>query len=170
MSLEEGTVTLIDSSDAEIGVTGNPLFQAQSTAAAVSGAWPILVTDGTDTAAVVSSSAAAAGADGLVVYLGEEDITVTFARPTTCTTTSVGITSGGETALASNAARLAAFIWNDGAANVFIRLAAGATAIAYTVRISNNAFYEIQFPAYTGIITGITAAGTATLLVTECVA
>ncbi|NIO39504.1 MAG: hypothetical protein GTO41_04490, partial [Burkholderiales bacterium] len=78
MSLENTNVTLFDSSDTETGTAANPLrvdptgtttqpvsgtvTANQGTAAAVASAWPILVTDGTDTAQVVTSSAAAAGA------------------------------------------------------------------------------------------------------------
>jgi len=168
MSLEQGTVTIIDSSDVEVFTSGNPGFVAQGTAAAVAGAWPILVTDGVDTAAVVTSSAAAAGADGLVVYLGDT-ITATFAGPTVCAVTSVAMSVVVATILAANAARLQAFIWNDGAQNVFVRLEAGATTALFTVRVSSKGFFELPSPgAYTGIITGITAAATATVLATEC--
>jgi hypothetical protein len=169
MSLEQGAITIIDSSDVEVFTSGNPGFVAQGTAAAVAGAWPILVTDGTDTAQVVTSNAAAAGAEGLVVYLGEEDIDVSFTQPTTCTSTSVAMTTVVATLLALNTSRLTAMFWNDGAANVFVHLAAAATTALFTVRLSNNGYYEIPFPAYTGIVTGITAAGTATVLATECV-
>lgn len=169
MSLEQGTVTIVDTSDIEVFTSTNPGFVAQGTAAAVASAWPILVTDGVDTAAVVASSAAAAGADGLVVYLGEEDITVNFLSPTTCISTSVAMTVVVATILALNTSRLQAFIWNDGTQNVFVRLAAGATTALFTVRISSKGFFQLPTPGvYTGIITGITSAGTATVLATEC--
>ncbi len=168
MSLENGEQTIIDSSDVEVFTSGNPGFVAQGTAAAVADAWPILVTDGVDTAAVVASSAAAAGADGLVVYLGEEDIDVNITQPTTCTQTSVAMSVVVATSLATNAARLSALLWNDGSARVFVRLAAAATTALFTLQMTNNAFYELTFPAYTGIVTGITSAGTATMLATEC--
>lgn len=168
MSLENAGATIYDSSDVELFTSGNPGVVAQGTAAAVASAWPILVTDGTDTAQVVTSNAAAAGAEGLVVYLGEEDISVNFTRPTTCTVSSAAMSTVVATILAANASRLAAFLWNDGSAQVYVRLEAGATTALFTVRLNNNGFYEVQFPAYTGIITGITASGTATILATEC--
>lgn len=169
MSLEQGTVTIFDSADVELFTSANPGFVGQGTAAAVADAWPILVTDGVDTAAVVASAAAAAGADGLVVYVGD-DVTVVFGGPATCTVTSVAMSAVVATILAANASRLQAFIWNDGAAQVFVRLEAGATTALFTVRLSLNGFFELPSPGvYTGIITGITAAGTATVLATECV-
>ncbi|NIO39503.1 MAG: hypothetical protein GTO41_04485, partial [Burkholderiales bacterium] len=49
-----------------------------------------------------------------------------------------------------------------------LKLGATATTADFTVRISNKGFYEWQFASYTGIVDVITAAGTATLLATEC--
>lgn len=168
MSLEQGTIVIYDSADTELFTTGNPGFVGQGTAAAVADAWPILVTDGVDTAAVVASSAAAAGADGLVVYVGD-DVTVLFGGPTACTVTSVAMSTTVATILAANASRLQAFLWNIGAQMVYVRLEAGATTALFTVRLSINSFFELPAPGvYTGIITGITSVGTATLLATEC--
>ncbi len=89
--------------------------------------------------------------------------------PTTCISTSVAMTVVVATILVSNASRLQAFIWNDGNQDVFVRLAAGATAALFTVRLSSKSFFQLPSPGvYTGIITGITLAGTATILATEC--
>jgi hypothetical protein len=171
MSLENAYTVLFDSSDTETGTGANPftidgtVTANQGTPAAVGNAWPILVTDGVDTAEVVNA-APGAGAFGLVVRIAGT-VPVTFTAPTVGTTTSVALSVVVATVLASNAARLGAIIWNDGAANAFIRLAAGATTALFTVRLANKSEWELPFPVYTGIITGITSAATATVLATE---
>jgi len=181
MSLENAFTTLFDSADVEVGTAANPLrvdttgtttqpvsgtvTANQGTAAAVAGAWPTLVTDGTNTAAVLTAAPGAAAA-GLVVRVAGS-ITTTFSQPTTGTTTSVAVSTTVATALAANTSRLGALFYNLGSAGVFLRLAAGATAALFTVKISKNGFFDLQFPVYTGVISVITSAATATLLATE---
>lgn len=59
--------------------------------------------------------------------------------------------------LAANAARLGASIQNDSSAVLFVGLgAAAATSTNYTVRLVQNAYYEVPFN-YTGEIRGIWA-------------
>ncbi len=181
MPLEQTATVLYDSSDVEVGTLANPLridptggtiqpvsgtvTANQGTPAAVANAWPTLVTDGVDTAEVVNA-APGAGAFGLVVRVAGT-IAVALAQPTVGTTTSVALSVVVATVLAANASRLGAILFNDGAAAAFVRLAAGATTALFTVRMANNATYELQTPVYTGQITAITAAGTATMLATE---
>lgn len=181
MPLEQTSTTLYDSSDVETGTAANPLrtdptgtttqpvsgtvTANQGTPAAVANAWPTLVTDGTDTAEVVNTTPGA-GAFGLVVRIAGT-VSISLAQPTTGTTTSVALSVVVATILAANASRLGAILFNDGGASAYVRLAAGATTALFTVRMSNNATWELQTPVYTGIITGITAAGTATMLATE---
>jgi hypothetical protein len=175
MSLEQAFTTLFDSSGVEVGTAGNPLRidptggteqpVSQGTAAAVAGSWPILVTDGVDTAEVVTS-APGGGAAGLVVRVAGS-VTTSIAQPSTGTITSVAVSTVSATALAANASRLGAAFWNEGANTVYLKLGATASTVSYTVRIGLNSFYELSFPAYTGIIDVITNAAAATLLVTE---
>jgi hypothetical protein len=182
MPLEQTATVLHDSSDVEVGTAGNPLrvdptgttpqpvtgtvTANQGTPAAVADAWPILVTDGVDTAEIVDS-APGAGAFGLVVRIAGS-IAVALSQPTTGTTTSVALSDVVATILAANAARLGAILFNDGGSAAFVRLAAGATLALFTVRMANNATWELQTPVYTGQITGITdAGGAATMLATE---
>lgn len=171
MSLENAYTVLFDSSDTETGTGANPftidgtVTANQGTPAAVGNAWPILVTDGVDTAEVVNA-APGAGAFGLVVRIAGTVVT-TIAQPTVGTTTSVALSTVVATILAANAARLGAIIWNDGNQNAYVRLAAGATTALFTVRLANKSEWELPFPVYTGIITGITSAATATVLATE---
>jgi hypothetical protein len=181
MALEQNSIVLFDSSDTEVGTAANPLridptgattqpvsgtvTANQGTPALVANAWPIKVTDGAQTATVLTT-APTANSPGLVVRIAGA-ISVTFSQPNTGTVTSVSVTTAVTTVLAANANRLGASFWNNGANVVYIRLSAGATTALFTVRISNKGFYELQFPAYTGVVTGITAAGAAVVLVTE---
>lgn len=58
------------------------------------------------------------------------------------------------TLLAANTARKGAAFWNDTGRNLFIKMGAAASLTSYTVRVSNNGYYEVPFN-YTGIITAI---------------
>jgi hypothetical protein len=185
MSLENAYTVLYNSSDVEVGTATTPLridptgtttqpvsgtvTANQGTAAAVAGAWPILVTDGTDTAAVTNATPGA-GDFGLVVRVAGA-ITTTEAFPATSTVTSVAVTAVNTNLLASNANRRGAFFWNNGSgANgaVYIKLGTIASATDFTLRLSAQSFYELQQPNYTGNIDAIRqAAGTSNVLVTE---
>lgn len=176
MPLENRGTVLYNTSDTEVGTAGAPLRidptgtteqpVSQGTAAAVAGAWPILVTDGVDTAEVLTTDPLA-GSAGLVVRVAGT-VGVTFTRPGTSTVTSVNVTNANTSILAPNANRLGATIWNDHPGiNVFVKLGTTASTASFTVRLSGKSFYELQTPVFTGAIDGITAAGTATVLATE---
>lgn len=181
MSLTNAYTVLYDSADVEVGTATNPLrvdptgttpqpvsgtvTANQGTPAAVASAWPILVTDGVDTAEV-TNAAPGAGAFGLVVRIAGT-VPVSFAAPATSTVTSVALSVVVATILASNASRLGAILWNNGAQQAYVKLGAAATTASFTARLANQSEWEIPFPVYTGIITGITSVGTATMLATE---
>jgi hypothetical protein len=184
MSLENAYTVLYNSSDVEAGTAAAPLridptgtttqpvsgtvTANQGTAAAVASAWPIKVTDGTDTAEVMNT--APVGTEfGLVVRVAGS-VTFSETRPATSTVASVALSTTVATLLASNANRLGAILWNIGAAQAYVKLGAAATTASFTLRMSVQSFYELQTPVYTGIITGITSAGTSTTLVTELTA
>jgi hypothetical protein len=181
MSLTNAYTVLYNSADVETGTAANPLridptgtttqpvsgtvTANQGTPAVIGNAWPIKVTDGVNPAAV-TNAAPGAGAFGLVVRIAGS-VTTTVAQPATSTVTSVALSTVVATVLASNVNRLGAIFWNNGAQNAFIKLGAGATTASFTARLSNQSEWELPTPVYTGIITGITSAATATLLATE---
>jgi hypothetical protein len=197
MPLENAYTVLYDSTDTETGTTANPftidgagvagtpaggvvsvqgvvggtaqsvsgtVTANQGTAAAVASAWPIKVTDGTDTAEV-TNAVPGAGDFGLVVRVAGS-VSVSGTRPTTSTVSIVTVTTASTTILASNANRLGAILWNVGG-NTFVKLGAAATTASFTVRMSTNSEWELPDPVYTGIITGITSAGSNTVNATE---
>ena len=94
----------------------------------------------------------------------------TWEAPINPAHTTAAMTTTTGAALAANAARRYALLVNDGAVDVYIKL--GAAAVANQgIRINaNGGSYEISPSTgnlYLGAINGITATGTATLLVLE---
>lgn len=181
MSLTNAYVVLYDSADVETGTLANPLrvdptgttpqpvsgtvTANQGTPAVIANAWYTQISDGVNAAAVLNA-APGAGAFGLVVRIAGS-LTTTVAQPTTGTTTSVALGAVVVTILAANANRLGAILYNDGSARAYIRLAAGATAALFTVSLAKDSEWELPYPVYTGIITGITGGPAATMLATE---
>lgn len=101
-----------------------------------------------------------------VHVVGDSDKYVRQVQFTTAgTSTSVSIGVGGATVLASNASRMRAIICNYGAVDCFLKFGATpATNSGIYLAAKTGTLVE---DAYTGIITGITASGTATVGVTE---
>jgi len=87
-------------------------------------------------------------------------------RSATPSQTSPSVTNASTSILASNANRLGATIYNEGAAICYTKLGATASVTSYTLQIAVGGYYELPF-AYTGAVDGITSAGTAQLRVTE---
>lgn len=90
----------------------------------------------------------------------------TPAAPTTGATTSVTVTTAAVTALASNAARRGAMVFNDGDGYVYLCYGAGASATVFAARLSPNDYYEVAF-GYTGLLTAFRSTGSAPIRVTE---
>ncbi len=89
-------------------------------------------------------------------------------RPSISTVTGVPRSAVTVTLLAANALRRGAFFYNNSPGRMFIKLGAGALTSSFTVSMTRGGFYEVQWPTYTGIITGIwTAGGAGDVQVTE---
>jgi len=82
------------------------------------------------------------------------------------TVTTASVTTSNTTVLASNNSRMGATIYNEGTVTALVKLGSTASATSYTVKILQDGYYEVPF-SYTGIVTGITASGTATCRVSE---
>lgn len=93
--------------------------------------------------------------------------TVATTPLTSETSTNVAVSASNFTVLASNTARRAATIANDGAANVYVKFGATATASSYKVKLGSGDYYEFPLPIYTGIVDAIGDSATGTLRVTE---
>ncbi len=72
------------------------------------------------------------------------------------------------TLLAANAGRLGATFYNNSPSRlIFLRLGAGASLATFTVRMMPRSFYEVEWPTYTGIVTGIWNVASGDCQVTE---
>lgn len=71
--------------------------------------------------------------------------------------------------LASNANRLGATITNDSTATLYVRLGATASTSNYTVKLTQDAYYEVPY-GYTGAIDGIWSAASGNARITELTA
>jgi hypothetical protein len=138
----------------------------QGTPAVVADAWPIKVTDGTDTA-VVENAAPALNSQALVVRVLD--------RPATSSAvTRVAAIASNTTLLAANTNRVSAgFCNNSTSANLYIKLGATASLAAgtesFTVKVAPGGFFRLYQYEYTGIIDGIwdSAEAGAECLITE---
>lgn len=93
-------------------------------------------------------------------------------RPTNSTVASVpvALSPGVTTLLVANPARRGVILFNEGSANVFVKLGAGVTTAVYTVRLGPSGLFVLSEPVYTGIITATTAvSGGGPVLVTELI-
>ena len=93
-------------------------------------------------------------------------VTTKEVRSATPSQSSPSVTNASTSILASNANRLGATIWNEGAAICYTKMGATASITSYSVQIASGGYYEVPF-GYTGAIDGITSSGTAQLRVTE---
>jgi hypothetical protein len=84
----------------------------------------------------------------------------------TGTVSTASVTTANTTVLASNGSRKGATIYNEGTVTALVKLGSTASTTSYTIKMAVDGYYEVPF-GFTGIITGITASGTATLRVTE---
>ena len=138
----------------------------QGTAAAVASSWPVLITDGTDTAQV-TAALPAANINALAVRQ----------VPTSGTTsgvTRVDVSATNVTLLALNTARISASFCNNAAsANLYVKLGAtaslGAGTESFTVKVPAGGLFRLNLYEYSGIVDGIwdTAEAGAECLITE---
>lgn len=161
----------------------------QGTAAAVAGAWPVKVTDGTNTqptgdtvgrsifhkitdgtntaAVKAASTAPVAGDTALVVAISPNSSISTAARVvTTSTPTNVAASITSVTVLAANANRINGYIFNDSTATLTLKYGATASATSMIVKLFTNDVWNID-DGYKGIIDGIWSAATGSARVTE---
>lgn len=87
---------------------------------------------------------------------GGGPIVVTIAGPTAGVTTTIPVSVVPVVFLAANPARLGATIVNDSPNRfLYVKLGAGVGLASYSVRLGPHSYYELPFPAYTGVIEGV---------------
>jgi hypothetical protein len=103
-------------------------------------------------------------ANSVPVTLASDQVPLVAA---TSTVTSVSVTTSSTSLLASNANRKGASFYNDGGADIYLKLGTTASSSSFTVKMPANAFYELPVPLYTGAIEAIAVSGTRTVRITE---
>ena len=87
-------------------------------------------------------------------------IFVTIAGPTVGVTTTIPASAVPAVYLAANPNRLGATINNDSPNRfMYIKLGGGVSGVSYSVLLGAHSYYELTFPAYTGVIEGVWGPG-----------
>lgn len=93
--------------------------------------------------------------------------TTQAARATATSSTAIAGTTASGTALALNANRLGAALYNDSTALCYVNLGtAAASNSSKTIAMAGSAYYEVPF-GYTGVITLAMSASSGTVYVTQ---
>ena len=128
------------------------------------------ITDGVNgPVSITAPNTPATGSDpALVVAISPNNsFSVTFAKPSTSTTSSVPFSLTNVNLLASNAMRLGATIYNESSSGfLYVKLGAVSSATSYTIRLLPLDYYEIPF-GYTGQIDAIWTSANGTARIDE---
>lgn len=116
------------------------------------------------TSPTIRDDVPAAADDWAMVVLikggGGVPVVVTVVGPTTGVTTAIAASGVPSVYLAANPARLGATINNDSTGRfLYIKLGGGVSGVSYSVRLGPHSYFELPFPAYTGVIEGVWGAG-----------
>jgi hypothetical protein len=96
----------------------------------------------------------------VLIKNGGIPVIVSIAGPTTGVTTTLPASGVPTVFLAANPARLGATINNNSTNRfLYVKLGAGVGLSSYSVRLGPHSYYELPFPAYTGVIEGIWGPG-----------
>ena len=157
-------VLSVDDNGGSLTVDGT-VTANQGTAAATVGAWPIKVTDGTNTAAVKAASTAAVAADpALVVALSPNDRSLVAAA---ATLTNVASSASSVSLLAANTARRGLIVYNDSTQTLYLKFGVTASTTSFTYLMTPKSTLEMILPIYQGAIDGIWAAANGSARITE---
>ena len=119
------------------------------------------------TAIKVDGSAVTQPVSGTITAnAGSGTFTTKETRSTTPSQSSVAGSASSVSLLASNSNRLGATIFNDSTAALYIKLGATASTTSFTIKLSQDDYYEVPF-GYTGAIDGIWASATGNARITE---
>jgi hypothetical protein len=88
-------------------------------------------------------------------------------QPSNSTVSSVASSTSTVTILAANAARRGAIIFNDSTSNLYVKLGSGASTTSFSVRLGTAGLFQLPYPVYTGIITGVWSSVNGAARVTE---
>lgn len=86
------------------------------------------------------------------------------AAASVATVSNVSVGTSAVTLSASNAGKTKLIIYNE-TGTLYVKLGTGASSSSYSYRLTANS--SLEFTGYTGVVTGIKASGTTSVLVTE---
>lgn len=170
-----GTVAATQSGSWTVSLTSGSIEIGtvdQGTPAVLANAWPILVTDGTNTLSLTA--------------LGEAKVVITEPLPagtnalgsvsvsnfpsgsvTTSNITSVVASTSSVVLLPANASRRSATIFNDSTSNMFVSFGSAASLSNFTVRLKPTDYYEFPLPVFLGSVNAIWTTATGNARITE---
>lgn len=123
-----------------------------------------LTVDGTVAVSSVGGTVTVSGT--VTANAGTGTMTTKETRSTASSVTSVAGSATSVSLLASNANRLAATVYNDSTAILYLKLGATASTTSFTAKLYPEDYYEV--PAnYTGAIDGVWASATGSARITE---
>lgn len=128
----------------------------------------INISDPTTAAAHASVlNAAPAGTEYGLSVRSVGTVNVTEVRPASSAVTSVAASTSSVTLAASNAARRMLIVFNDSTATLYLKFGATASTTSFTVQVAAQGYWEMPFPAYTGIVDAVWSLATGSARVTE---
>jgi hypothetical protein len=105
------------------------------------------------------------GVDGDDVTL-QNPFPVRQAPAGTSSTTAVAASTTASTLFTANSARLAATVYNDSSADLYVKLGTGVSTSSFTLKMAPGSYYEIP-GNYTGEIDGLWSVATGNARLTE---
>lgn len=90
---------------------------------------------------------------------GTGTFTTKETQPDTPTLANVTMTGSSVTLQASNTARRNLMIFNDSGVTVYVKLGSSASSTSFTVKMVDQAYYELPNPVYTGIVSALGTSG-----------
>lgn len=85
----------------------------------------------------------------------------------TATTSSVASSATSVTLLSANSQRIAASVFNDSSAILYLKFGTTASTSSYKVQIAAGGYYELPQPIYTGRVDGIWASANGNARISE---
>lgn len=128
----------------------------QGTANTVGNAWPIKITDGTDTASI--------NPDGSINVAN-----VTSVVASTANLSTLASSTSSQVALSANSDRKGFLLFNDSTTNCFIAFAATSSTSTFTMKLIPGMTYQNEAIIYTGVISAVWDIANGNLRITELV-
>lgn len=146
----------------------------QGLSSSFANAWKVVLTDGSSQAVGtnasplwVTGSVTVAGAVSISGVVSVTGSVLNREMPfSNSSTTRVTASTIADVVLAANGGRRTTVLYNEGAANVFIKLGTGATQTSYTVKLGSGGSFIIP-EGYTGVISAVFSTNTGNMQISD---